>query len=169
MSGIDPVRLAQLLDEYGPALELFARQWCRSPGDVVQEAFLQLVRQSSWPENVVAWLYRVVRNGAISAARSEQRRLRHESVAAGKTEWFEERAEATIDAESAAQALAALELEEREIIVAHLWGGLSFAEVAALVGTSSSTAHRRYQTGLARLREALEVPCRTRPSSPKRS
>ena len=43
----------------------FARQWCQTPDDVVQEAFLQLARQRTWPRSVVAWLYRVVRNGAL--------------------------------------------------------------------------------------------------------
>jgi DNA-directed RNA polymerase specialized sigma24 family protein len=34
----------------------------------VQEAFLKLVEQRSQPDRPLAWLYRVVRNGAISAA-----------------------------------------------------------------------------------------------------
>ena len=161
MSGVDPVRLARLLDEQGPVLELFARQWCRSPGDVVQEAFLQLVRQPAWPENVVAWLYTVVRNGAMTANRAERRRTRHETEAAEQSpEWFVQHEGTAVDADTATQALASVPLDEREVIVAHLWGGLSFEDVAVLVGTSSSTAHRRYQTGLAHLREELEVPCR---------
>jgi RNA polymerase sigma factor (sigma-70 family) len=160
MSGVDPVRLARLLDEQGPVLELFARQWCRSPGDIVQEAFLQLVRQPTWPENVVAWLYTVVRNRAITANRAEQRRTRHETQAAEQsTEWFVQQEAGVLDVDTATEALASLPLDEREVIVAHLWGGLSFEEVAQLVGTSSSTAHRRYQSGLAHLREKLEVPC----------
>src|SRR5215211_4490526 len=53
--------LAPLLDRHGGALELFARQRCDTPADVVQEAFVQLVHQPRVPDNVVAWLYRVVR------------------------------------------------------------------------------------------------------------
>jgi RNA polymerase sigma-70 factor (ECF subfamily) len=49
-----------------------------------------------------------------------------------------------------------LPLELREVIVARLWGGLTFEAVAALAGTSVPTAHRRYQAGLAQLRERLE-------------
>ncbi len=136
---------------------LFARQWCRSPDDVVQEAFVQLARQAAVPENVAAWLYRVVRNGAISAARAEGRRRHHEAVAAAATRgWFVPSSDASLDCEVAAQVLARLPLEEREIIVAHLWGGLTFAEIGDVIGISSSTAHRRYESGLRQLREWLK-------------
>ena len=59
--------LAQLLDQHAAALELYARQWCDSPEDVVQEAFLKLAGQRDLPANPAAWLFRVVRNGAIDA------------------------------------------------------------------------------------------------------
>ncbi len=45
------------------------------------------------------------------------------------------------------------------MIVAHLWGGLTFEQIAELAGCSPSTAHRRYVAGLANLRERLHVPC----------
>ena len=51
----------------------------------------------------------------------------------------------------ATAALAALEDDLRETVTAHLWGGLTFDQIAALTGTSASTAHRRYQQGLERL------------------
>jgi len=49
--------------------------------------------------------------------------------------------------------------ETREIVIAHLWGGLSFGEIAGLIGRSSSTAHRRYLEGIEELRKHLGVPC----------
>jgi RNA polymerase sigma-70 factor (ECF subfamily) len=52
--------------------------------------------------------------------------------------------------------LAELALELREVIVARLWGGLTFAEIAEMVGCSLATAQRRYQAGLIELRERLE-------------
>jgi RNA polymerase sigma-70 factor (ECF subfamily) len=57
--------------------------------------------------------------------------------------------------------LAALDPELREVVVARTWGGLGFEQIAALVGCSTSTAHRRYLAGLAVLRERLEITCRT--------
>jgi hypothetical protein len=37
---MDPDLLGNLLDQHAAALELFARQWCDVPEDVVQDAFL---------------------------------------------------------------------------------------------------------------------------------
>ncbi len=155
---VGPKLLGQLLDRHGPALALFARQWCQTPDDVVQEAFLQLARQRTWPGMVVPWLYRVVRNGALSAARAEQCRRRHEEAAgAERPAWFESSAAAAGEAEAAAAALVELPLEQREIIVAHLWGRLTFQQIAELVGTTSSTAHRRYEAGLEQLRMRMQL------------
>ncbi len=153
---VGPHLLGELLDRHGAALELFARQWCDTPDDVVQQAFVQLARQSPAPEQIVAWLYRVVRNAALSAARSQQRRRRHETAAAEMAQsWFVEPDGAAFDATEATAALASLADSQREVIVAHLWGGLTFQEIAAVTGLSASTAHRHYEAGLRELRGKL--------------
>ncbi len=72
-----------------------------------------------------------------------------------------------LDPETATAELQALPLEQREVIVAHLWGGLTFEQIAEVSGISSSTAHRHYRAGLTALRERLGVSCqksRTMPS-----
>ncbi len=161
-----PDVLGQLVDEHGPALVLYARQWCAAPEDVVQEAFLKLVTQRPLPSQPVAWLYRVVRNRAISAARAARRRQRHEGVAVRTPAWFAPTEFGPLDAESATRALQTLPLEQREVIVAHLWGGLSFEQIGELAGCSSSTAHRWYLAGLTSLRERLGVPCPEKPTTP---
>ena len=162
-----PELLGRLLDEQAAALVLYARQWCDAPEDVVQEAFIKLAGLGSLPENAAAWLYRVVRNGAISASRSARRRQQHERTAAERGHvWFEPAPAAGVEAEEAASALQTLPIEQREVIVAHLWGGRTFEEIAAWSGTSSSTAHRLYIAGLTALRERLGVPCPKKPSAP---
>jgi RNA polymerase sigma factor (sigma-70 family) len=149
-----PELLTRLLDEYGATLVLYARQWCRAPEDVVQEAFLQLMREGSEPSNVVGWMFRVVRNGAISAGRGESRRARHETTAARQASpWFETSVGESLDARAVARDLETLPPDERETIVLRLWGGLSFEQIAELTNTSTSTAHRRYIAGLSALRE----------------
>ncbi|MHC4398450.1 MAG: RNA polymerase sigma factor [Planctomycetota bacterium] len=175
MDAVAPDRLTKLLDRYGSALVLYAQQFCGSPEDVVQEAFLRLMRQLPEPDNVVGWLYRVVRNEAISASRARRRRSRHEAAAARRGQpWFTPSPEARLDAEAATQALEQLPVEQRETLVARLWGGLSFDEIARLTGSSTSTTHRWYQAGLAALRERLGVACLktdrvriTKPGTPK--
>src|SRR6516162_1775122 len=58
-----PEQLNRLVNEHAAALVLYARQWCAAPEDVVQEAFIKLAARRPSPDNLVGWLYRVVRNG----------------------------------------------------------------------------------------------------------
>jgi RNA polymerase sigma-70 factor (ECF subfamily) len=158
---MEPDILARLIERHASALVLYARQWCAAAEDVVQEALVKLADQGPEPHNIPAWLFRTVRNGAISAARAEGRRRRHEADAARGRDWFCADAHAPLDAAEAAHALQDLPLEEREVIVAHLWGGLTFEQAGQVAGCSASTAHRRYQAGLAHLREKFEVQSST--------
>jgi RNA polymerase sigma factor (sigma-70 family) len=172
--GITPEHLGRLLDEQGGALALFAAQWTDAPDDCVQEALIELARQRPVPASPVAWLFRVVKNRAISRARSARRRQRHETRAgelrllagsAGDGKYGSAGASPSRAERSAAEpveiaaALALLADELREVVVARTWGGLGFEEIAALVGCSTSTAHRRYIAGLAALRERLDATC----------
>jgi RNA polymerase sigma factor (sigma-70 family) len=169
---MDSERLGMLIDRLAAALTLYARQWCDEPEDVVQEAFVKLASQPATPLNPAAWLFRTVRNGSINAGIAKRRRRRHEADAAAEVPaWFETgptaRNDAVVDPESAQAALAALPLEQREIVVAHLWGGLTFDQIGELVGVSTSSTHRSYQAGLTALREHLGVSCQTNPSRPR--
>lgn len=160
MTPLDPQFLERFLRENGPALLLYARQWCDTPEDVLQEALLKLVEQANPPDCPKAWMYRVVRNGAISAARRMVRRARHEQAASYRGEpWFVGFDDQRLDAAMATRALQELPIEQREVIVARLWGGLPLPEIAKLTGSSPSTVGRCYQAGLAALRERLNVPC----------
>lgn len=159
---IDPDQLVRFLDDHAAALELYAAQWAESPADVVQEAFIKLAGQSPEPNRVLPWLYRVVRNAAISAARSAGRRRRHEQNAAARNaDWFEENGHNPLDAETATRALRDLEESHREVVIARIWGGLSFEEIGEAFGVSSSTAHRRYESALQQLRKQLGESCPT--------
>lgn len=160
MGVISPETVTWLWDQHGPSLVLFARQWCDWPEDVVQEAFLLLVRQAVAPDNPIGWMYQVVRNRAINAGRSRRRRSQREAaVAAAAQPWFETAAGDRLDAAAATEALRQLPDHEREAIVARLWGGLSFEEIARVSGTSLSSVYRCYRRGLAALRERLGEPC----------
>jgi RNA polymerase sigma-70 factor (ECF subfamily) len=157
--------VARLIDAYAGPLVLYARQWCCAPEDVVQDAFLQLVRQVRAPRDPVAWLYRVVRNRALDAAKMARRRQRRETAVARPVRWFVEPEVDGLDAETAVSALERLVPEQREVIVAHHWGRLSFEQIAEVVGCSASTAFRRYTAGVEELRKQLGVPCPNRSSN----
>jgi len=160
MGAITPEAIARLWAEHSAALVLYAQQRCDTPEDVVQQVFLLLVEQATAPDNPVGWLYRVVRNRAMDAARNARRKSRRETAVAHRGEpWFEPAAGERLDAATATEALKRLPEHEREVIVARLWGGLSFEEIAQLVGGSAATVHRCYHRGLAALRERLRLPC----------
>jgi RNA polymerase sigma-70 factor (ECF subfamily) len=148
-----------ILATQGAALELFARGWCDTPEDVVQETLLQLARQRPLPERPVAWMYRAVRRRALTSARAATRRRKHEAAAGAKVDWFEPTVGDAIDSQAATDALAALVSDDREVVVARLWGGLNFQEIGELVGCSSSAAHRRYGAAIGNLRKLLGESC----------
>lgn len=155
MRPLDPTVLGQLYRQHAPALRLYARQWAGSSDDLVHDAFVALAQQVPPPECVLPWLYRVVRNGARAAHRATDRRRKREQRTVTAEAWFES-ADDHLDAHEASRRLGELDLELREVIVARVWGGLTFEEIAVLVGCSTATAQRRYVTGLDRLRKRLD-------------
>jgi RNA polymerase sigma factor (sigma-70 family) len=168
MNVLSPEAVTRLWDRHSVPLVLYARQWCDLPEDIVQEAFLLLVRQVVAPDNPTGWLYRVVRNRAINAARSRGRQSRHESAASLRGEpWFVPSDGDRLDAATATDALKHLPIEQREAIVARLWGGLSFNEIASVSDMPLSKVYRAYQRGLAALRERLDESCSTKKTKAK--
>src|SRR5437764_10793878 len=131
MPPIAPEELGRLYREHAPALRLYARQWPEGDEDLVQDAFVKLAQQSPAPRQVLPWLYTVVRNGALAAGRAETRRRRRQGRVRAPEAWFAA-AEDHLDAREATRLLAELPLEQREVVVARIWGGLTFEAVARL-------------------------------------
>ncbi len=156
MERIDSEWLRRVIDAHGAALVLYAQQWCNAPEDALQMALVDLVRQQQVPEQPVAWLFQAVRRRAMNWSRGEHRRVEHHRRAAeGRESWFLEDREPAIGSEELEQMLRRLPDLEREIVVARIWGELSFEQIAALVGVSTSAAHRRYRKALALLGDML--------------
>lgn len=156
MERIDAEQLRQLIDAYGAALTLYARQWCNAPEDALQEALIELVRLETPPDRPQAWLYKAVRCRAINIARAESRRAAHHRRACEeRAAWFVDDSGNAFDGGELATMLERLPPLEREIVVARIWGELPFDEIADLVDVSTSAAHRRYQKALALLGEMM--------------
>jgi len=159
MGSIDAQEAGWWFERESNALVLYARQWLDHPAaeDAVQDVFVSLMLQSRPPEQMKAWLYRCVRNRALKALRTEQRRTRREDRLASETPaWFEPRPDNTLDAREAEAAVRALPAEEREVVTLRLWGGLTLEEIAAVLGCSVATAFRRYEAGLGSIRQQLQ-------------
>jgi RNA polymerase sigma factor (sigma-70 family) len=154
--GLGPLTL--LWNEHSRALTLYARQWLATPEDAVQEAFIKLARQTPPPQRPVSWLYVAVRRLAVTENRSKSRRQCHEAAGAA-AEWFEEQNDNQLDAQVVTEALAHLPDDQREAVIAHLWGGLTFDDISELMRVSRSAAYRTYLTAVEGLRERLGEPC----------
>lgn len=151
-----PEELENLLTSHSAALQLYARQWAASPEDCVQQAFIALATADPIPRSPVPWLFRVVKNLAISQQRSESRRRERERhMGEEAIGWFLNKGNHEISTDELLHALNELDDLTREIIVARTWGELNFEEIADLIDRSSSTAHRLYQAGLNELRKQL--------------
>lgn len=159
---IGPAELASFFDAHAATLILFARQWLEQSAaqDVVQDAFVRLMAQTRRPDNVKAWLYRTVRNAAISFARSNARRSRREMrLAEERSEYFEPQPDDLIDASAARQALESLAGEQREVIVMRLWAQMTLGEISEITGEAVSTLFARYRAGLAEIKRIMESSC----------
>lgn len=156
------IDIAALVRQHLKPLVLFARQWDDAAAeDSAHDAFVrlaELVRDGKPPDNAVGWLYRVVRNGAVDRLRKNRQASKHGEHYARQTDaWFAspERDDAMIDGRMLTEMLRRLPLGQREVITAHLWGGLTFREIAELVGRPFSTVRREFHKGLETLRSQL--------------
>ncbi len=152
---VDATLVAELFDRHAAALALYAAQWSNQPDDCVQEALIELARQSVAPDNPAAWLYRVVRNRALNASRAARRRAMHEQAAIEAGASRPQLASSAPNVEQA-DALTTLEPTAREIVVLRVWGQLAWQEIADVVGGSKSSAQRHYMQALEQLRELWE-------------
>ena len=155
---LDPTKpLTTWYRRLGPALVLYARQWCdaHEAEDAVQEVFVRMTKRIA-PDDVRPWLHRAVRNEAISRARKRGARARRERAAAERSDgWFCVEPGARLDGRAAQAAIAALPMEEREVLVMRIWGELTLAEIAEIVGCSPPTAMRRHRSAIEKLRAVL--------------
>jgi RNA polymerase sigma-70 factor (ECF subfamily) len=141
-------------------LVLYARQYVgnlHDAEDVVEDAICRF-----WPRRLSvaqrdAYLFACVRHAAIDYLKLARRRQARETHdAAGRPESF---FETTPDSHQLAQrveaALARLSLQEREVLVLKIWGGMTLEQVAEAADLPRGTVFSRYRNALAKLRELL--------------
>lgn len=160
---LDAAELTGRFEAHAAPLVLYARQWLDrgAAEDVVQEAFVPLMLQARPPGSVKAWLYRAVRNEAISLWRSTQRRHERERRTAVPEIYFERHHGDPIDAEMATAALRQLPESQREVMVLRIWAAMTLKEISLLIGSPVSTVFHHYQEGLRVLRKKMGVSCQT--------
>jgi len=130
--------------------------------DLLQEAFLQLhrSRRTYMPgKPVLPWALAIARNVFLMDWRARKRRRKHE---AGEDKMLPEEAvtrpfEGMAERQALRQALALLTSDQREILLMHHGLGLTFREIAGVLGILSGTAKLRAHRAIKVLRKILGV------------
>jgi len=154
----DPGALARLYDLCGArlyALALWRTGSREDAADVVQEVFVRLTQSGSGLARVrrpLPYLLRMTHNLAVSALR---RRREHGDVDQLMIADPAADAEARFAARQAAALLARLPAKQREALYLRHFEGLTYREIAAVLGIPAFTAASRCRTGLAKLRRMM--------------
>ncbi len=155
----------QCFAELAPRLVLYARQLTPSAADaedVVQTAFVRWWRRfPNGDREHVPLLFAAVRTIALDLRRGSMRRSRRENESylaeeARQPGYFDTQAEQKDLARLVESALDKLPEEQREVVTLHLWGGLTFAQIAETIGASINTVAARYRYALKALQRRLE-------------
>jgi RNA polymerase sigma-70 factor (ECF subfamily) len=130
--------------------------------DLLQEVFLRLARSGIGLHSIGeprAFLLTVSRRAHIDAQRRRGARARsHAQASAALPQLFEDAApDAGLCREAMEEALAALPPEQREAVMLHVWGGLTFREMAVALDVPLHTAASRCRYGLTKLRASLQT------------
>ena len=152
---IDARELEALLDRYWAPLIAWIGGSHPEAEDTVQSAFIKLASEDPVPSNCAAWLFAVTKRLSINERMSQKRRRSRESLVASQKANVNGSAGNSGDLELR-DLLNTLAECERKVVVARIWGGLSFDQIASVFGDSKATVWRAYQSGISRLRESYK-------------
>ena len=145
-----------LYRQHGPALLLFAQAITgeRSRAqDAVHQVFLKLIEKRSLSQvaDKKAYLFACVRNAALNEGKIQDRTKPLDPDAA----WFSPPDRDYAGEQNLRCALGALPEDQRQVMVLHVWGELTFAQISVLLDLSSNTVASRYRYALVKLRDAM--------------
>jgi RNA polymerase sigma-70 factor, ECF subfamily len=152
------VEVERLYREHGAALLLFGVAISPDRGraqDAVHQVFLRMLEHNHLREiaDVKAYLFTSVRNAILNDFRIRQRNTTLDDASA----WFDPPQRDYAAELNLRRALDSLPADQRQVLVLHIWGDLTFLQTAEVLGISSNTAASRYRYALANLREAMCV------------
>ena len=145
-----------LYRQHGAALLLFASAISGDRGraqDAVHQVFLKAIENGSVSQakNKKAYLFACVRNAVLNDAKVQDRNMPLDVDSA----WFSPPDRDYAGEQNLRRGLGELPDDQREVIVLHVWGELTFSEIADLLGVSSKTAASRYRYALAKMRGSM--------------
>lgn len=147
--------IESLYRQHGAALLLFAQAITgerSSAQDAVHHVFLKLIesRDLRRANDKKAYLFACVRNVILNERKRGQRQQPLDDAAQFSPPDRDYAAEQNLRS-----ALAGLPDDQREVVVLHVWGELTFAQVGVLLDISPNTAATRYRYALGKLRDAM--------------
>lgn len=128
--------------------------------DVFAAAFIAYERVRPDPAGIRTWLFRIARNAVIDQYRREGRRrslLTRIGHAREFPDTVEERSEQRDDLRSVIDAVGSLRERERQLVGLRVAGGLSHAEIAAVMGMREGAARTAVHRALAHVRAVLRA------------
>ena len=157
---------------HGDRLLLYARQRtsCEADAeDVLQSALLKLVHvvrsgefrksQDEWKSFVIS----CIRNAAIDLSRARTRRQNTAYAAAAEQEavyesapWLSSRSDAEHRRRCIERVLRRMRDDYAEVVMLHVWQGLSFRSIGHITGENPATVATRYRAALRIFRHQLE-------------
>ncbi len=159
-----PLDLERLYDEHAQALFAFLLNLTRHEADtrdLLQEVFVKLAKRPDLLDGVReerAFLLRLAHNLAIDLVRRRGARDKYyEQLAEEAPSVFAPAVQPDDGAfrDALAAALGQLPAEQRAVVHLRLWEGLTFEQIAELLGIPLNTAASRYRYGIDKLRERL--------------
>ncbi len=145
-----------LYRQHGAALLLFASAISGDRGraqDALHQVFLKVIENGSLGQAIdkKSYLFACVRNAVLNDAKLQNRSMPLDVDSA----WFSPPDRDYAGERNLRRALGDLPKDQREVIVLHVWGELTFSEIGELLGVSSNTAASRYRYALAKLRGSM--------------
>ena len=144
-----------LYRQHGAALVLFGASITgdRSRAqDAVHQVFLKLLESGDLRRagDKKAYLFGCVRNAVLNERRRQDRDQPLEDAA-----WFSPPNQDYAGEQNLRHALGGLPEDQREVVVLHVWGELTFSQIGDLLNISANTAASRYRYALGKLRDTM--------------
>jgi len=149
-------QIEQLYRQHGRPLLLFAMSICGEASraqDAVQQVFLRLIETGGLIRvlDIKAYLFASVRNELFNHKKFQRKIVPIETEAL----WFEPPNRDYAAEINLRRALKALPEDQRQVVVLHVWGELTFSQVAEVLSISANTAASRYRYAFEKLRESM--------------
>lgn len=149
---MNPELVYSWYEQYKVGLYRFALSILKDPQlaeDTLQETFLRILsgKGNPAPGKEQAFLYRVTRNICYDSLRKRKRETEEipNSPAPAENNW------------EFLELIAPLSPKEQEIVSLKIIGGLTHAEIARVIGTTTAGAKKRYERAIEKLRTEMEV------------